>query len=200
MEKNAQKTKFDLATWSNLAKLGSNSAISGIAQMVNQDLKITTFNLEEVSMKNATSLIGKPDDQIVGIYLMFTGNADGHIMLAFPPPTAYELVDMAMGLPPGSTDTLGEMEKSVLGEIGNIAGSFFLNAIADIAGSRLSPSPPVVVVDMAGAIMGSVLAEVFEEKDSAFAIKLVFATPTREIEGRFLVLPMSESSASKQEE
>jgi chemotaxis protein CheC len=185
---------FDLASWSKLASVGSTSAISGLAQMMNQDFRVTGLSLDEVSLRNAITLLGKADDQVVGIYLVFSGNASGHIMLAFQPSIAFELVDMAMGIPLGSTTHLGEMEKSVLGEIGNIAGSFFLNAVADLAGFRLAPSPPAVVVDMAGAIMGSVMAEVLDENESVFVIRLLFGTSSREIEGRFLVLPAFTSS------
>lgn len=187
---------FNLANWSNLAQIGSVNAITGLSQMINQEIKITALNLEEVSIRNSASLIGKPDDLIVGIYLMFSGNASGHIMLAFQPHIAFELVDMAMGNPAGSTVELGEMERSVLGELGNVVGSFFLNAVADHANLRLLPSPPVVAVDMVGAIIGSVIAEALADTESIFVIKLSFSTPDRQLEGRFLVLPNFDSPAA----
>lgn len=189
MLRKADKPGFDLAGWSKLARLGSTNAIFGLSEMVNQDVKVSGLSLEEVSMRNAVGLIGKADEPMVSIYLLFSGNASGHIMLAFRPETALELVDMAVGLPVGSTQSIGEMEQSVLGEIGNIAGSFFLNAVADDAGMRLMPSPPAVVMDMAGAIVGSVMAEVWDHAESAFAIRLGFATGDQQIEGSFIVLP-----------
>jgi len=157
--------------------------------MVNRDFKITALSIEEVSMRNATNLIGKPEDKVVGIYLLFSGNTNGQILLAFDPKTAFELVDMAMGVEAGATSSLGEMERSVLGEMGNIVGTFFLNGVADCVGLRLMPSPPAVVEDMAGAVIGSVLAEAFDDNDSLFVIKLLFSSTTQAIEGRFLVLP-----------
>jgi chemotaxis protein CheC len=147
------------------------------------------LNIEEVSLRNATNLIGKSDDRVVGVYLLFTGNTSGHILLAFQPSTAFELVDMAMGIPAGTTQSLGEMERSVLGEMGNIVGTFFLNGVADCVGLRLMPSPPAVVEYMAGALIDSVLAEAFDQNESLFVIKLLFSCTGQEIEGRFLVLP-----------
>lgn len=101
---------------------------------------------------------------------------------------------MAMDLPPGSTKHLGEMEQSVLGEMGNIVGAFFLNAVADSAGLRLMPSPPTVMVDTAMAMIGSIVSEALSKRPSLFGIRLSFSTPDREIEGRFLVLPDSDFS------
>ena len=183
------KETFNLANWTKLAKVGSTTAVSGLSQMVNRDFKISALNIEEVSLRNATNLIGKSEDRVIGVYLLFTGNATGHILLAFQPTTAYELIDMAMGVPNGTTKTMGEMERSVLGEMGNIVGTFFLNGVADCVGLRLMPSPPAVVEDMAGALIDSVLAEAFEQNESLFVIKLLFSCTGQEIEGRFLVLP-----------
>jgi chemotaxis protein CheC len=183
------KIKFNLANWSKLAKVGSTTAVSGLSEMVNRDFKITTLSLEEVSMRNTANLIGKPEDKVVGIYLLFSGNTAGQILLVFQPDTAFELCDLAMGVPQGTTTGLGEMERSVLGEMGNIVGTFFLNGVADCVGLRLMPSPPAVVEDMAGSVIGSVLAEAFDESESLFVIKLLFSSPQSQIEGRFLVLP-----------
>jgi len=157
--------------------------------MVNQEMSVSALNLEEVSKRNAAGLVGKADDLAVGVYLGFSGHATGQILLAFHPNIAMDLVDMAMNLPPGSTDYLGEMEQSVLGEMGNIVASFFLNAVADGAGLRLLVSPPAVMTDTAGAMVGSVMAGALAQNASLFVIRLLFSTPDRQIEGHFLVLP-----------
>lgn len=157
--------------------------------MINQEITVTALNLEEVLARNVASLVGKADDHVVGIYLSFSGNTNGHIVLAFQPKTAFELVDMAMGIPLGSTQSMGEMEQSVLGEMGNVVGAFFLNVVADNAEQRLLPSPPLVSVDTVGAIFGSVMADVLKQNKPIFGIRLSFSTPDRVLEGRFLVLP-----------
>jgi chemotaxis protein CheC len=183
---------INLANWTQLAKAGSTTAVSGLAQMVNKDFSITALSIEEVSMRNASGLIGKADEKVIGIYLLFSGQSTGQILLTFSPATAFELVDMALGLAPQTTQALGEMERSVLGEMGNIVGAFFLNSVADCLGARLMPSPPVIVQGPAGAMVGAVLAKASKGADSLFVIKLMFHSATKEIEGHFLVLPSFE--------
>jgi chemotaxis protein CheC len=187
---NKAKRERDLATWSKLAHAGSKNAISGLSQMVSQEITVSTVSLEEVLPRNVTGLIGKENDKVVGIYLSFSGSSSGHIMLAFQPQTAFGLVDMAMGMPLGSAQELGEMERSALGEIGNVVGTFFLNTIADGAGQCLSPSPPVVSINTASAIMSSVMAGVMAQDNPIFGVRLLFSTEQGEISGRFLVLPV----------
>ncbi len=180
---------IDISNWSRLAQLGSTNAIAGLSEMLNRDITITALNMEEVSIYGAADLIGKADDEMVAIYLLFGGDISGQIMLAFPPKIAYQLIDMAMNIPVGTTSELGEMEQSVLGEVGNIVGSFFLNAVADRAHQCLMPSCPAVMVDMVGAIMSSVMAEALQVNETVYAIRLSFATDDCYLEGKFLAIP-----------
>ncbi len=185
---------FNLNNWSDLARKGSYTAVSGLSQMVNKEFKIVAMNVEEITARNASSLVGQADEKIVGIYLLFSGNNSGQLLLAFKPEIAYELVDMALGNESGVTQSIGEMERSTLGEMGNIVGTFFLNGVAEGTGLTLMPSPPAVVEDMAGALLDSVLAEAFEKSDSIYAVKLLFCSSTKQFDGRFLVFPTFENN------
>ena len=84
------------------------------------------------------------------------------------------------------------MEASALQEMGNVTGSFFMNAVADNTGLRLMPSPPTVMMDMAGAILDAALAEVMTDREELFVMETVFSTKDREIRGMLLVLPTAE--------
>jgi chemotaxis protein CheC len=84
------------------------------------------------------------------------------------------------------------MEYSVLGEMGNITGSFFLNALADSTNLVLMPSPPSVLIDMVGAVINVPLTYIMEENDNALVVKATFSADNRELEGTFLVLPTME--------
>ena len=138
-------TKDEMAIWTWLVSKGVANALSGLSQMVGHEIRVTSLDLEQLSVKDAAGLMGGPDALGVGIYLAIDGDATGHLMLMHEPKVAFQLVDMQLGLPPGSTQKLEEIERSVLGEMGNITGSFFLNALADATNLSLMPSPPAVM-------------------------------------------------------
>ena len=58
-----------------------------------------------------------------------------------------------LGLEPGD-----EYALSALGEIGNIVGASYINALGSMTGMELEPTPPATATDMLGAIVASVLA------------------------------------------
>jgi len=57
--------------------MGTTTAVSGLSQMVNKDITVTTLSIEEVSRRNAAGLIGKPENRVIGIYLLFSGHSSG---------------------------------------------------------------------------------------------------------------------------
>ena len=184
--------EVELSRWTELVGQGTQNAVLGLSEMVGVKIRVTALDLKEIPVGSAAELVGGAENEVVVIYLGITGGATGHIMLVYPIHVAFGLVDMLMGKEAGTTQDLGELEASALQEMGNITGSFFLNSMADNTGMQLMPTPPTVMIDMAGAIIDAALAEIMAERDELFAMETVFSTDTRDITGTLLVLPTSE--------
>ena len=183
--------RLDLHCWKEMMNKGTIHSVSGLSQMLGKEINITSFNLRPFSAEDACELVGGPETPMVGIYLAIGHGASGHILILYPPKVAFELIDMLMGREPGSTQNLGEMEESVLAEIGNVAGSYFLSSISDDTGIRLLPTPPQVMVGMTGAIMGDALEDILGKDfaDDIFVIEGMFGSSDREVRGVLIVLP-----------
>ena len=179
----------DVAFWEHLVSKGMSNAITNLSQLVGQEIESDSFVFKQVSLTEVSQLMGGPEVESVGIYLTVSGSADGHIMLMYDPKMAHGFVDLLMGLPAGTTQSLGEMEQSALGELGNIVGSAFLNALADSTGLTLLPSPPTVMRDMAGALLDLVAADMLLTQDYAFVADSTYRAPDREISGRLFIIP-----------
>jgi chemotaxis protein CheC len=183
------KPEVNLDAWEELMKKGITNAISGLSQMVQKRITVDSVSISRIPAKEVIDLMGGPETLIVGIYLNFSGAANGHLMLAHRPEVAYALLGMILGEEPTKRDDLSDYEQSALGEMGNITGSFFLNAIADTLGITLYPSPPSVIIDMAGAIMGIALAEILQESDEVMVVDTAFTTDDQSAGGRFMIMP-----------
>ena len=182
-------TESAIQTWTEIVTTGVTNAIGGLGEMMGQEVVLTSMKPRIIAVKDAAQLVGGPEATAAAVYLSISGSATGHMVVIYQPKTAFDLIDMLMDQPPGTTTELGEMEQSVLGEMGNIFGSFFLNALGDATGLDLRVSPPSVMMDMAGAILDAVLAEIMLEMDEALVLETVFGTRDRQINGSFLCLP-----------
>ena len=181
--------KDEMKLWGSLALKGIDNAMTGLATMVNREIRMSSLSLKQVPASEAPNLVGGADKMVIGIYLAFEGDATGHLMLVHQPDVALAIIDMLLGNEPGTTRDINEMEQSALGEMGNIIGSAFLNAIADALALRLQPSPPEVILDMAGAILDVAFAEILQQTDDVIVAETSFGTADRQARGTFLVIP-----------
>jgi chemotaxis protein CheC len=168
---------------------GFNNAVAGLSQMAGQEIKISRMEFKKIPIKNVTNLFGGPEALIIAVYLEISGKSNGQMVVIYEPRVAFDLVDLLLGQPAGTTRVLTEMETSTLGEVGNIMGSFFLNYISDNSGLSFHPTPPSVMMDMAGAILDRALAGLLEFSDDIYILETVFGTPNRQVSGTFLVIP-----------
>jgi len=172
-----------------MAEAGVTRAAAGLAGMLGQEVTVTQPNLRLMPLAEVPGVLGGPEQEAVGIYLQAVGELSGQIMLILPLAKAMELVDLLLGVEPGATQTLGSLERSALAEVGNITGTFFLNAVAVACGLHSRPSPPAVMVDMVGAILDIIVAMSAGVSETVLVIEAAFLRDDREVEAHFWVIP-----------
>lgn len=190
MSQNTLLNEVEMVAWTGLVNKSVANAVSGLSQMLSREIKANALKSGHIQLQNVASLLGGPDALIIGIYLNFEGSASGHLVLAYHPKAALELIDILMGMPLGSTLELGEMEESALREMGNIMGTFFLNTIADDNGLSLCPTPPSIKIDRACEILNAAMSGMSRKTDEVLMIvDAEFGTKDQKIDGTFLVIP-----------
>lgn len=175
--------------WEKLVFDGITSSIAGLSEMVGQEVRVTSLDPRQRDVQKVHDILGGPETLIAGVYLGIEGTASGQLLLAFEAETAYRLIDMLLMQPAGTTTHIAEMEESVLGEMGNVMGAFFLTVLGDNTAGQFRPTPPLVINDMAGSVIDAILAHMMLEEDDVMAVETKFGTEDMDIEGAFLVLP-----------
>lgn len=172
-----------------IASEGIKNAAHGFSGMIGQRIEVSNPELRLVPVLTIPEIVGGLEDDAVGVYLRFDGDLDGQIMLIIPLQKALELTDLLMGLNQGTTGHLGSLERSALGELGNMCSTFFLNSIAKSSGINLRPSPPAVIVDMMGAILDIVIATTGGVSEHVLLMHADFMDGSRCVETNFWVIP-----------
>jgi chemotaxis protein CheC len=172
-----------------IADDGVLNAAHGFSGMVGRKIHVNKATAAVVPVLTIPDIAGRPDEDAVGIYLRFRGDLDGQMMMIVPYQKAMELVDLMMEAPPGTTTHLGSLERSALGELGNLCGSFFLNSVASLTYAQFQPTPPAVMVDMAGAILDVVVATTGGISENALLMQASFMDGSRCVEADFWVIP-----------
>lgn len=174
---------------SSLAGKGFANAAQGFSQMIGEQLTVKSPEVTKVKLNNLYDLLGGAENDAVGIYLRFDGELKGQVMMVIPYIQAMEIADMLLERQAGTTVELGQLERSALAEVGNLTGSFFLNAIAEITGISSHPTPPAVMIDMVGSILDVVIATMGDIGEEVLMFRATFIRGDRSTKTDFWVLP-----------
>jgi chemotaxis protein CheC len=172
-----------------VAARGFSNSAQGLSKMIGQELTVYSPDVDLVPLAEIPDILGGPENDAVGVYLRVDGELTGQIMMVISYNQALEFCDMVLDVPSGTTTDFGRMERSALSEIGNLTGTFFLNAIYEITGLSSYPSPPAVMVDMVGSILDVVIATMGTISDQIMMFKAAFQIGERKIQADFWIIP-----------
>ncbi len=178
-----------IQTLTTVAKDGAFRAGRGLSGLMGQEIQIHVPNVRSGTKADACDAVGGEESIVLGAYLSISGDITGHVMLLFPVQRALECVDLMCGQAVGTSTEPDELAESAIGELGNIVGSAFVNALADHANLILHPSPPTVINDMAIALVESVYAEVLSQGGDVVMMDAIFEDHSGRTAGLLIVAP-----------
>lgn len=182
--------EMSILVW--LISKGMANALSGLSQMTGRAVRVTSLDLKRLETRTAADTLEPPGLPGIGIHLKVDGDATGHIVFIYEPSIAYGLIDSLLEQTNGTTQRLDEMGNSILGEMGNVAGTHFLNALSDTSSLVLMPSPPVVSVDAARSILNVPLGSLADTQEATFVMKAIFGDESGDHQGRLMILPSTQ--------
>jgi len=176
-------TDLQLDALRELANIGSGTASTALSSMLGRSVDISVPNAFVLPMAEAVGTIGDPESEITGVVLGIVGELPGSVLLLFTPKDA----ELMCGLLGVEADT--EIGVSALMEIGNIVGASYINALGQMIGMELEPTPPAAATDMLGAIVETVLAERAGSGDVALLLDSNLVVEGEDCSVSFLLVP-----------
>ena len=160
----SQYTELQLDALRELANIGSGTASTALSGMLGRSVDISVPKAQALPIAEAVEATGPAEQEITGIVLGIVGEMTGTVLLLVPPADADAMCRM-LGVEPDD-----EFALSALGEIGNIVGTSYINALAGMTGMDIEPTPPATATDMLGALVASVLAGAAATSDVALML------------------------------
>jgi chemotaxis protein CheC len=179
----SQYTELQLDALRELANIGSGTASTALSGMLGRSVDISVPKAQALPIAEAVEAAGPPEQEITGIVLGIVGEMTGTVLLLVPPADADAMCRM-LGVEPDD-----EFALSALGEIGNIVGTSYINALAGMTGMDIEPTPPATTTDMLGALVASVLAGAAANSDVALMLDSNLVVEGDDCSISFLLVP-----------
>jgi chemotaxis protein CheC len=166
-----------------VANIGSGNAATALSKMLGRAVELAVPRALALPLADAVDAVGPAEATRSAVVLPIVGELEAIVLLLFSEADAATLCGL-LGVEAGT-----EWGDSALGEIGNILGTSYINALASLAGLSIEPRPPHVVADMLGAIVASLLTETAGETDIALVLDSELDVQGVACSMSFLLLP-----------
>jgi chemotaxis protein CheC len=165
-------------------------AAMALSQLVDKKVGLSVPEAYRLSLAEVPDLFGGPEVYVTAVYLRMEGDCSGSILLVLDAESAHTLAKVMVKS--GAPACAGqEVEVSAVQETGSILFGAYLNALGRLTGLRLRPTVPALAMDMAGAIIGCVLADLDHAEDFVLAVETRLQVSGKEIAGHLMMLPDS---------
>ncbi|MEJ5171535.1 MAG: chemotaxis protein CheC [Fimbriimonadales bacterium] len=181
--------EIQISCLSEMANIGVGHAATAIAQLTSKPFQMSVPTVRSVELEAIPLMVGAVEELTVGIYMPVDGDVPGHMAFLFPWKSAQAFWRLLLGQAPESPDQIGELEASMMLEIGNIMNSSFLNAISEMCGLPIHATPPLLAVEMAAAILQAIVLEATATDSHALSIETKVSCEEEQAEGYFLFIP-----------
>jgi len=178
-----QYTEIQLDALRELANIGSGTASTALSTMLGRSVDISVPNARALPFAEAVEAAGPQEEAVTGIVLGIVGDLVGTVLLLVPPADADAMCRM-LGVEPDD-----EVALSALGEIGNVVGTSYINALSAMTGMTIEPTPPSTATDMLGAIVQTVLAGHAHAGDIALMLDSDLTVEGEDCSISFLLVP-----------
>ncbi|HTU29367.1 MAG TPA: chemotaxis protein CheC [Solirubrobacteraceae bacterium] len=168
-----------------LANIASAGAAGALSQMLAREVDISVPRAVACSIADAIDSCGDPEEEVTAVLIGVAGDFGGQVLLLVPPEQTFQICEL-LGVEAGT-----EVGESALREIGNILGTSYLNGLAAMTGLDLMPCPPLLQVDMVGALVASVMTEVAGDDDVALLLDSELTIAGEQCAIGFMLLPTS---------
>jgi chemotaxis protein CheC len=166
-----------------LANVGSGTASTALASMLGKPVDISVPTAQALPFADAVDATGPGERIVTGVVIGVVGELDATVLLLMGQSDAATLCHL-LGVDPAD-----ELAASALGEIGNIVGASYINALGAMTGLELEPAPPESATDMLAAIVATVLADRAAGGDLALVLDSDMIVEGEDCSISFLLVP-----------
>lgn len=152
---NAKGNFTDLEILLEIGSMGAGHATTTLSQIVGEPIKIEVPRVHIVEPHLVPRIYAKHDTAVATVFLKMRGAADCDLMLSFEEEESKKIAELMINSVENKVTR--EMELSAIEELGSIVLCSFLNAIADFTLTKLTASPPEVIIDSFDAIIDGLL-------------------------------------------
>lgn len=178
-------TSFQLDALREVSNIGAGNSATALSMLLGTKIDMSVPNMNIIEFDELFN--NYKENEVVAVLVKVLDDIPGSVLYIFEEDVALNMISK---MTYKDEKTFTEMGISVIGEIGNIISSSFMNAIANFTGLKATASVPAVANDMLSAILISTFVETGQHEEYVLDIETLFiGEGDNKIEGHFYFVP-----------
>lgn len=184
-----QLTSMELDTLREIGSIGTGNAATALSSLLGKEVRIATPEVRIMGYNEAIEWIGGPEEITAGVLVKLGGQINGIMLMVEQLEFLNLVLESMFSTKVSDYSQLGDMERSMLTEVGNIMISTFINALSGLSGLSIDLTVPCLTVDMQGAILTVPMAEYGGQSDYIMTIGGDFICQQKQVPCHLLLSP-----------
>jgi chemotaxis protein CheC len=176
-----------------VGSIGAGHAATALSQLVGRGIDIEVPTLELIEVGSVPGVFGGAETLVGAVYARLLGDVSGSMLFVAPRDSSLALVDLMHSHPVGTAKSFGVEEEALVTHVASILISAYLAAVARLTDLSILPSRPSFALDMAGAILEAVTAEIGLHAEAALLLRTRFQEAETSVDAYVFFLPDPES-------
>ncbi|MEW6447629.1 MAG: chemotaxis protein CheC [Bacillota bacterium] len=169
-----------------VGNIGIGNAATALAELLSSKIKMTVPRTDFVPVEEVFIRVGRVEELVAAVMLRVDGDLSGTVLFVFNEASALKLIIQILGQPVATIQEIGEMEESMLMEVGNVLMGSFLNAISAMTQFTIIPAVPLFTFDMLGSVVNSSLLGTGMVQDKVLLIETCLSQEGNGVYGNLL--------------
>lgn len=180
---------FQLDALREIGNVGAGNAATALSQMVGRRVDMSVTKVLVLKTEDIGSFLGGVEQNVAAVHMPVYGDICGVALIFFPLDRVLDLSAMLIGKKDPDPFHLSEIGQSSLKELGSILTGAYLSALFRMVQVQMIHGVPHLVLDMAQAVLDTVLVELDQKDDVAILIETQFLENANQLTGSFFLLP-----------
>ena len=168
-----------------IGSIGNGNAITALSGLLSEKISMDMPEVDILGFNQAQEKMGEAEEVVGAVLAEMSGELSGIMMLILKEKFIKQIVSKVLS----QEMEMGEMDQSLLREIGNIMISSYVNALSSLTGLQISLSVPQIAVNMLGGVLSLPMALLGIESDKLMMITGEFYLGGEGMDSNILLLP-----------
>lgn len=172
-----------------IGSIGNGNAVTALSGLLSEKISMDMPEVDILEFNQAQKKIGNAEEVVGAVLLETSGELSGIMMLILKERFIKQLISKVLSGKVEDLLAMGDMEQSLLVEVGNIMLSSYINAISSLTNIQINLSVPQMAVNMLGGILSLPMAMMGIDSDKLMMISGRFFMNGEEMDNDILLLP-----------